>query len=377
VPIFVPWWRDPNYTMPFENPAQRERFVESIGDTKRYGETAEEEPALIELYGCTPEQLQWRRMQIRTQHRGHVQLFHQENPASPEEAFISSGRPFFSGILVAKAIKAAEAAPEPVLGTLRGSDWLERRTRAGTIRVPQTALWVPQTDASRDEQLLEVWEHPVTLESQAGLPSGERQQPGAYVVAADVAEGAADTFEEGDFHAITVWDHRTRLQVAQYESRIDRHLLPLWLLLICRYYNDAWLAVEVNSVGASVQDPIAKDYRYSRNYRRRKANQLGKDVTSLIGWRTDPTTKAIAEDCMGQALEGDSRGGIRSLRFARQLTTYVRDEKGRRGAMPGEHDDLLMSGMIAHAVMEEMRPPREKGSRSVRGRTVTDDITGW
>jgi hypothetical protein len=64
------------------------------------------------------------------------------------------------------------------------------------------------------------------------------------------------------------------------------------------------------------------------------------------------------------------------MRFARQLTTYVRDERGRRGAMPGEHDDLLMSGMIAHAVMEEIPLPRERGT-SRRGRTVVDDVTGY
>jgi hypothetical protein len=362
--------------MPFATADERDRFVESIGDEKRYGEMAEDEPALVELYGASPEQLAWRRMQIRTQHRGHVQIFKQENPASPEEAFISSGRPFFSSILVAKAIKQAEAAPEPVTGTLRGIEWLERKTRAGTVMIPQKALWVPEAQAGRDDLRLEVWEHPVTQDQLELLPAADRPPVGAYVVSADIAEGAADTFEQGDFHAITVWDHRTRMQVAQHESRVDRHLLPLWLLLIARYFNEAWLAVEVNSVGAAVQDPIGKDYRYSRSYRRRRANVQGRDDTRLVGWRTDPTTKAIAEDAMGHALEGDTRGGIRSMRFARQLTTYVRDERGRRGAMPGEHDDLLMSGMIAHAVMEEIPLPRERGT-SRRGRTVVDDVTGY
>ena len=377
-PIFVPWWRDDRAAMPFSTPDQRERFVESIGDTRRYGETVEAEPALVELYGTTPEQLAWRRMQIRTQHKGHVALFGQENPASPEEAFISSGRPFFSQILVSKAIKAAEAAPEPVEGTLRASGFRERRTRAGTIKVPTGALWVPASEARPDEPRLQVWEHPHTAESLADIPRDIPRPPvGAYVVGVDVAEGAADTFEEGDFHAIQVFDHRTRMQVAQHESRMDRHLMPLWVLLVALYYNEAWLAVEVNSVGVAVQDPIAKDYRYSRNYRRRRANTLGKDTGRLVGWKTSPETKPIAEDAMGTALEGDTRGGLRSMRAVRQFTTYVQDEKGRRGAMPGEHDDLLMAAMIAQAVMEEYRPPREKGSRSVRGRTVNDEITGY
>src|SRR6266498_2923918 len=62
--LFVPWWREPNYALPFATDEDRERFVESIG-TGPYGE---DEGELVEFYGCSPEQLRWRRMQIRTQH---------------------------------------------------------------------------------------------------------------------------------------------------------------------------------------------------------------------------------------------------------------------------------------------------------------------
>src|SRR4029078_9244401 len=104
---------------------------------------------------------------------------------------------------------------------------------------------------------------PVTAESQLQIPVAERKPVGAYVVSVDVAEGEADTFtQETDFHAVTVWDHRSRMQVAQYASRFDRHLLPLWLLLISLYYNEARLAVEVNSVGMAVNDPLKNDYKY-------------------------------------------------------------------------------------------------------------------
>jgi hypothetical protein len=348
----------------------------------------------IELYELTPEQLFWRRMMIRTQHEESVELFKQENPASDEEAFISSGRPYFSGILVAKAIKAAEAAPEPVLGTLAATGWREKRTRGGTIHVPTGVKWVPASEAKRgmpwslvpgaaaDESLepplLEVWEHPVTAESQEAVPQGERRPVGAYVATVDVAEGEADTFQVGDFHALTVWDHRSRMQVAQYESRIDRHLLPLWIFLVASYFNEAWLAVEVNSVGTAIVDPLGKDYKYRHLYRRRRVDTVRNTVTDKPGWKTSPETKPQIENAFGSLLQSDVRGGLASVRTARQLTTYVQDERGRRGAMPGENDDLLMAAMIAARVMEEITPRSEKpGGRRVRGLTVDDPLVGW
>lgn len=375
-PIFCPWWRDPGCTQPFSSPDARDRFIESIGDTRRYGEPAEDEPALREMYDLTPEQLAWRRMMVRTNHENKVELFKQENPSSAEEAFITSGRPFFSSVLVAKAVKQAESEPEPVRGTLRPGGLETKRTRHGTTQVPTTALWVPESAAAAHEELLEVWEHPVTAESQRELPEAERRPEGSYVAFVDVAEGREDTFDEGDFHAVVVFDHRSRMQVAQYESRVDRHLLPRWVLLIALYFNRAWVAVEVNSVGVAVNDPLAKEFRYPRLYRRRRRDRREEDVTALIGWHTGPATKPLMEGAMGSALESDTRGGIRSVRCARQLTTYVKDEKGRRGAMPGEHDDLLMAAMGCHQVMEEIRLPKTPGQRKALHMPI-DDVTGY
>lgn len=380
-PLFVPWHRDPASTMQFATAEDRERFIESIGNTREFGEMAEDEPMLVELYDCTPEQLFWRRMQIRTAHKNNsgadgVELFRQENPANPEEAFITSGRPYFSQILVTKAIRAAETAPEPVRGTLVPGETEERRTRTGTLIVPTSALWVPEAECGPYAQMLEVWEHPITAESQLVLPTEERQPEGAYVEAVDVAEGKQDTFTEADFHAISVWDHRTRMQVAQWESRIDRHLVAYWALLVALYYNRAWLAVEVNSVGVAVNDPLAKDYRYPRLYRRRRGGDHRQvKVEERVGWKTDPATKPLVENAMGAVLEADIRGGIRSARMARQLNTYVKDEKGRRGALPGNHDDLLMTAMIAQRVMDELAPPKARGRGPAR--VVDDPLTGY
>jgi hypothetical protein len=323
----------------------------------------------------TPEQLLWRRTTIREKTESSVDLFKQEFPASAEEAFIGSGRTVFSGVLIGRAISAAAQEPLPVKGTLRPAGYIERRSRSGVVKIPTGALWVPESEMEREEPVLEVWEHPITAESQELLPEAERRPEGAYVVGVDVAEGEANTFTEGDYHAIQVFDHRSRMQVAVHESRMDIHLLPLWVLLVAVYYNRAWLAVEVNGPGIAITEPVGRDYRYPRMYRRRRVDSRREVIEDRIGWKTDKVTKPLLEAGFGEGLQ-DGTHGLRQLRTARQLNTYVVDDRGRHGATEGEHDDLLIAAMIAHRVMDELRPPRTD-KRQRRRRVPDDDITGY
>jgi hypothetical protein len=394
VPIFFAWWRDPSYAMPFSSDTDRARFIETIG-TGPYGD---DEVALVELYGCSPEQLRWRRMQIRTQHEDNVDLFRQEYPASDEEAFIGSGNPVFPGILVGRAIKAVESAPEPVKGTLREVETVTRKTRGGTIDIPTKVLWVPEGECARDEPLLSVWEHPrggedVDVEDdldtyrlppaalaalreqrEAALREALERGPGQYVVAADVAEGEANTFTSGDFHALHVLDHVTKTQVAEYESHMDLHKLPRWIFLVALYYNEAILGVERNGPGVAVVEPLKNDLRYRRLYKQRKVDQQrSHKIREKIGWTTDQVTKPELEVTFGQALQEETHG-LRSVRCARQLNTYVEDERGRHGAQSGEHDDLLMAAMIARRIAVLMQPRRP---RARRGWLPADDVTGY
>lgn len=403
VAIFVPWWRDPRCSMGFTTEPERARFVESIGDTSgKLAEIAEDEPMLVEAFELTPEQLQWRRMMIRTQHEGSVPLFKQENPATDEEAFIGSGQTVFSSILVTKTIQGAQAAPAPVRGTLRATGYEEKRSRNGTVRVPTGAVWVPEADMKPGEPTLEVWEHPrVAVEGTPApgftMPTAASSEellraaaeraaaeqaaatspkgPGAYVIAADIAEGEANTFTEGDYHAIGVFDHDSHEQVAIHESRMDKDLLTHWLLLIAIYYNRGVLAVEINSQGVAIVEPLVKDYRYQKLYKRERIDRKTSERQKLPGWKTDGATKFAMIETFARAMRESDQGVLVDLRTARQLTTFVYDEKGRPGAVYGEHDDRLMMTMIAHRVLETVRPPRP-GSRRNLG-PPGDPVTGY
>lgn len=406
-PLFYGWQANPFNTRPFVSDQQRDRFERTIGDPDGGGD--KEEVLLVETFGVTLEQLNWRRAILNgPECRGRVEWFHQEHPATPEQAFIGSGNPVFAGILITKAIEEAKAQPGPVAGVLRvaDEDWTERSTRAGTIRIPRRALWVPEAEmdeADRDlwgyDNPLLVWEHPrrdpdevraeleeqgrlvpadVVPGAQAALDQAEAEKvAGQYIVFADIAQGAG-TAEQGDWTAVQVLDHVERVQVARWRTRIAIHELPLLLYLIGLYFNEAVLAPEVTGLGIGPTDALAKDYRYRRMYRRRRAgdDQRQDPREQLIGWETTLRTKPLMEQTFGAAL-GEGTHGMRDVLTGREFTTYVEDDRGRHGAQPGAHDDLAMSYMGVHRVAAELRPRDLTRKKSGRGRSVRDPLTGY
>lgn len=392
-PLFVPWWRDGTCSIQFSTDEGRERFLASIGNTRELGEIVEDEPMLQELYDVTPEQLLWRRMKIQEQPDKSVQTFNQENPHSDEVAFIGSGHTVYSGILIARAIKQTEAAAEPVGGTLRvpADAWEERRTRSGTRLIPTSAVWAPREVKSHDEHLLEVWEHPLKAANapltvvQDGVerPSTEvERRTGAYVLFCDVAGGEGSTLSEGDYHAVKVFDHHTRVEVAMHNSRMELQLLPLWLLQIALYYNEARLAVEVNNMGIHVVEVLHKEYRYRRMYRREAIGVVEDQESNRAGWETNRATKPAMEGTFMEMLGSDLHGGLRDPQTARQLSTYVVVQKTpsstpKHEAQAGEYDDRLMAAMGAQQIMSMRRPPKIGDKRVDPLSFLPDSVTGY
>jgi hypothetical protein len=116
-------------------------------------------------------------------------------------------------------------------------------------------------------------------------------------------------------------------------SRAEIHKLPLWLVLIGMYFNEAWLAPERNGPGIYVVEAL-KDYRYPRLYRPRRPGETSESKTSKrLGWETTQATKPMMEGTFQEALQEGSHG-LRSMATAREMNTYVVDERNpaRRAA---------------------------------------------
>jgi hypothetical protein len=321
----------------------------------------EDEHELTRRFDLSPEQLNWRRWAIEALCQGDVNVFRQEYPSFPEEAFIASGQTVFGGILIQKAISQAREAPEPERVTLTATTFTSRKTRRGSIDVPTTV-------SARPDGPWEIWERP--------------RSDGQYVIACDPASGDVDERDDGAAFAVVVIDHESRAQVAQLEAWTEPDLIATQLMLACLFYGQRrrpWLAIErTGGYGLALIDTLFHEYGYRQMYTRRKADAPTGSYADRLGWDTTRVTKGLLhEEAMALLREGTH--GIRSVRLARQMETYVRKSSGRTGPESGATSDLLLAWMIAQTVASE-KPPRVERAQRPRvstGRRIRYAVTGY
>jgi hypothetical protein len=190
-----------------------EFFFAAWFETAEYRETVPadfertlEEDDLVGLYGLDDAQLVWRRRKIAAVGR---ELFMQEYPCCPEEAFIASGRPVFDPEQINRV---QENAPEPIVRM----DFMP--TAAGLV--------LEDNPAGR---LL------VYREKDAGE---------TYCIGADVGIGVRD----GDWSVAQVLDSQKR-QVAVLRAQVDPHYFADILQALGTYYNMALIGPERNNHG--------------------------------------------------------------------------------------------------------------------------------
>lgn len=381
VPVFIGWTEDEDCTRAFPSDEAREAFIATIGD----GPWGEDEPRLVEKFGATPEQLNWRRYTIVDKCDGKLDSFNQEYPNEAQDAFIGSGKLVFSSFFVRQVHDRVEhvkaLAPDdggPQSGVLLPSGVRTRKLAYSEVEVPTGALWTPAqaTGFGLAHPWWTVYRHPAkepTAEEKAAAEREGLKAPtaGQYVIGVDVA-GDEQATSTGDraFHAIQVIDHRTREQVACWRGRMDPDLAAREALLAGLYYNTALIAVEVTGGwGIPVAKLLWKGYGYNRVFMRRPVESKREKTQDRLGWSTDRRTKPLMEATMHEALRTGT-DGIRDVQTAHELDTYVKDERGNHGPDTDCFSDLLMALMIAQAVAD-LEPIRHAVSGGQRHNTMT------
>lgn len=308
-PLFFPWFTDSKYTTPFVSKREREKFIEEV-ERMEVDESGKkfhtEEYLLQEQYGLTYEQLNWRRKTIANKCGGDLEMFHQEYPATPEEAFIASGRPRFN----IKSLREYQAKCTEPLRT------------CNLIRTAKT-ITALEDDV---EGLLKIWKMPIKDEN--------------YVIGADVAEGLAS----GDYSVATVLDSKLEV-VAKWRGHIDPDLFGKELVKLGYLYNEAYIAPENNNHGlTTIRSMINEEYYnifYTKTY-----DRLNDQISKKVGWSTNLRTKPMAIDKLAEYIR-EHFLFIPDVDIILELFTYVIDEKGHTNAQQGKHDDCVMSLAIA------------------------------
>jgi hypothetical protein len=367
-PLFIPWYEEPDYQIPFANDDDRQRFLQSVGQ----GEFGEEEPALVEL-GVTLEQLAWRRWAIVNRCHGDLRAFMQEYPATWEEAFLSTGRQVFAPSLVAKVIDRTERTDRACQkGVIRPKEFEASTYMGEPIKIPRKPFWVPEAEADVGiaTPMWQRWEEPDVGDLTADPP----RPPGQYTMFVDSSSGRDTATEGTDYFAIQIVNHRTLQQVATFHARgIDADLVAREAFLAAQLFGPEflpWLAIEITGgYGLSIANKLWRFYRYPMLYFRRPAEQKREKQSERLGFSTDVKTKPLVVDHMKELLR-TGHDGIRSKATASEMQTFVRDEKGKMGAEEDYFDDLIISYMGAQFIAHEKPLRRSKVAASGGRRKV-------
>lgn len=303
-PLFFPWFTDSNYSTEFRSKKEKNDFLKEI-NTMTVDEDGRKTPTdeylLKETYNLTLEQLNWRKKTIANKCGGDIDVFHQEYPSTPEEAFITSGRPKFN-MKALKKYKLNVRKPE-VIGDIHKT--------GGIYKLNED-----------DNGLLQVYKKP--------------EKNKFYCIGADVAEGLIN----GDYSVAVVIDDKLDI-VAKWKGHIDPDLFGDILVDLGMYYNEAYIAPENNNHGlTTIKQMLKREYYnvfYTKTY-----DRINDQYSKKVGWSTNLRTKPMAIDKLAEYIREEFLG-IYDDEIINELFTYVIDDKGRTNAQAGKHDDCVMA----------------------------------
>jgi hypothetical protein len=310
-PIFIPWFIMPKYrAAPAVDPSEWD----------------EEETILSETFGdlgLTGESLRWRRDTIATKCQGSVEMFHQEYPASPDEAFISSGLPAFDPLALTKQRKYI-GPPKLRLTYMESSDKLLRDSRGE----------------------LHVWKEPVNGHS--------------YAVGVDCAEGIRDMDGKplGDYSCAQIIDMDDLEQVAVLHGSIGPWEFSKFLARAAKWYNTAIVNIEIASAGIAVQDYMLRVLNYPRFHPwRGKPDSVPRmgHTTRLYGWSTNVYSRPLLIESGRRALN-TALLTLHDESTLAEIRNFSRADNGKYQAEVG-HDDRVLALLLALRTREENHSP--------------------
>lgn len=303
-PVFFAWFENPDYSMPV------------VPGT----EWTPEERDLKAAYQLTDEQLQWRRWCIANNCGGSLDMFRQEYPASPGEAFLHSGTGVFDNEQI---VLRLERLPGPAgRGEFADGEWTESETGAITL-----------------------YELP-----EEGVP---------YVLGGDTAG------EGSDYFTAIVIDNVSGRIVAKLRQKYSEPEYVRQIYALGRFYNDALVAIETNFSTYPVMK--LQEMEYPNQYSREREDTYTRQMRKSYGFRTDRQSRPRAIANLVEVFSSHPEW-FTDRELLEEMLTFCYNEDHRPEALAGKHDDLVMGAAITYAVRHQQRmtvltepeKPREK-----------------
>jgi hypothetical protein len=311
LPYFAPWFEDDRYRedppADFARTPDEDDYCVKVYD--RYGEDLDD------------AQLEFRRRKVALD---GPELFKQEYPTFPEDAFLTSGAPVFN---LTKLAARAESLPEI-------------KHRMDYDPVEQVILPNPRG------RLFIYREIEPTME---------------YTIGVDVSKGTGGEQEgsEGDWSVVQVLDRHKR-QVATWRGKVEPDYLAVILYHLGHLFNEARMAIEFNNHGILPNTMLYKTgvlvggelKTYGNLYTREVYDKQTEEMKEELGFYTDVKTRPLIIDELRSAVR-DETILLNDAGTIEEMTTFVADPKsGKIEAEVGCHDDRVMALAIANHIHE-------------------------
>ena len=347
--LFVAWYEIDIYSLKFESDAERERFAKWLYENRdnEYAASDRQESGqyLYRLWmmGATLEAIHWY-IAERSKYTDHGDMA-SEFPSNDIEAFTFSGARVFPDEDI-EQFRSACRTPKWV-GEIYGKD------NSGPDALENLRFKREKTGR------LFMWED---VEPDEDEIVTER-----YLVVVDVCKGMS---AKADWSVITVFDRLWMMEgegptvVAQWRGHIDMDVLAWKSAQIAKYYNDALLVIESNTLETNNTKgeaeyilTLIRDVYDNLYARKQSAEDIKQKKPLKYGFHTNVSTKKTIIYNMKTILR-DRLYTERDEGCLDEYATYIEIE-GRYEAPEGYHDDRLMTRAIGmHISLHEMDVPR-------------------
>ena len=361
--LFIPFFYLEKDMVAFKNDDERAKFAHRLLE-KRYDiteyTTAESGAYLFSLWlkGATLEGINWYIKNRRGKHSHSAMAT--EAPSDDIECFLFSGTRVFD-ISVVTHMRDEYATPPTFKGEI-----VQRPDKKVLLSKPQENgdLWI--------------WQYPDKT------PTRDR-----YLVTVDIGGRTS----KADFSVITVLDRwPIRFEggkpevVARWRGHIRFDYLAWKAVYIAKYYNDALLAFESNTLDKkkglqtefvpetdhvrSILSVIGDSYRNLYARAATDPEDIKQGIYTKLGFSTNKKTKPDMVDAFTIAVE-DDKFIDPDARVYEEMAIYELRADGTYGnaSGAGNHDDILMTDMIANFISADLPLPKLRKQHSRRTTT--------
>lgn len=314
---FYEWWKTTEYRNTFESFEIQTEFLNNIENKQDW--IWKRLKWLKDVKQLDDEQLYW----YYNKYNNYLKkdLIKQEYPCTPEEAFLNSGNCVFDAELLTyrKEELQEEYKIKPYKQGFFEFRWNDEEAKDCIIN-----------------SSIKFVENPLGM-----IKIYEKPKPtGYYVLGGDTAGDGSD------YNTGTCLDNTTGKRVATLRTQVNADIYTYQMYCLGMYYNKALESIEINFNTFPVLE--LKRLKYPHLYIREEYDSISKKMQQKYGWKTDRNTRPLLISTE-QAMIRDHIELFTDIVMIQECLSFIYDENMRPDAMPGKHDDLLFSDMIAEA----------------------------